>query len=148
MISQELEKIRSKLTHKQHLYLTALISGKSEAEARKAAGYNRPPKSPLLKKAINIFQKEDLEKSLTEREKAINFHLKDIEDLDQLFKKVDYNNIKLDPVAIIKEKRFLRTEINKLQGLYIEKEEEKEGITKEEEEALIGSVLEECKNSI
>lgn len=136
MVSKELEQIRSQLTHKQHLYLTALISGKSEAEARKAADYNRPPKSPLLKKAIDLFHKHDFEATLTDRQKAIKFYSSKMKILDDLFDKINLKKIHLDPVNIIKEQRFLQTEINKLQGLYVEQEEEKQGITKEQEAAF------------
>ncbi len=55
----------------------------------------------------------------------------------------DSNYEKSEPVAVIREMRQVQAEISKLQGLYAEKEEEKEGITKEQEEAL-NEDLESC----
>jgi hypothetical protein len=149
MINQELKDISAQLKHKQQLYLNALILGKSEAEARREAGYKKEPKSELLKEAISILQETNLEQALTEREKAIKFNQKLLSKLEGIYDSLGFLNFeKCEPTAVIREMRQVQAEISKLQGLYIEKEEEKEGITKEEEKVLMESVLEKCKNSI
>lgn len=141
MSNTELEQIRSKLTHKQKLYLNALISNKSEPEARRLAGYAKAPKSKPLKEAIELIHKQDFNKALSERQKAIKFHLENIDDLKKLYSKVDYKNIKLDPLAILREQRNSQVEISKLKGLYIEPEEEKEEYSDEEKKEIRKSIL-------
>lgn len=141
MINQEIKDISAQLKHKQQLYLNALILGKSEPEARKAAGYKKEPKSPLLKKAISILQTANLEQALTEREKAINFNHKLLIKLEEIYGSLDASNYdKTEPVAVIREMRQVQAEISKLQGLYAEQEEEKQGITQEQIDAYNASI--------
>jgi len=144
MINQELKDISSQLKHKQQLYLNALILGKSESEARRAAGYKKEPKSELLKRAIAILQEANLDQALTERDKAINFNHKLLNKLQELYKSLGRANYeKSEPTAVIREMRQVQAEISKLQGLYIEKEEEKQGIT-QEQEALFNKDIDSC----
>lgn len=141
MINQELKDISTKLKHKQQLYLNALILGKSEAEARREAGYKKEPKSPLLNKAISILQEANLDQALTERDKAIKFNQKLLSKLEEIYKSLSFLNYeKCEPVAVIREMRQVQAEISKLQGLYIEKEEEKEGLTQEQIDAYNASI--------